>query len=58
MDKREEQVNVRLTRSEASALDERRAELRKERGAIPTRSELIREALLQYLGTIRQAKKR
>ncbi len=43
------QVNVRITAEIAEALDERRMEMRKTFGKIPSRSELIRIAIEEFL---------
>lgn len=44
------QVNFRLDKESAELLDEKRVSLMKELGRIPTRSEVFRIALDQYLG--------
>ena len=44
------QVNFRLDKESAEMLDEKRVALMKEMGRIPTRSEVFRLALDQYLG--------
>lgn len=43
------QMNVRVDRELAEQIDERRAELRATMGSIPTRSDVIRMALVAYL---------
>lgn len=44
------QVNVRLDSELAARIDEKRTELQKQMGRIPTRSEVVRFALEKYLG--------
>lgn len=44
------QVNVRLTPELAEQIDKRRIELKKELGRIPSRSEVVRIAVEEYLG--------
>lgn len=44
------QVNVRLDAEIAKRIDEKRTQLQKELGRIPTRSDVIRLALDKYLG--------
>jgi len=44
------QVNVRLDTELAVRIDEKRTELQKQLGRIPTRSEVVRLALEKYLG--------
>ncbi|MBD3750838.1 MAG: hypothetical protein IE931_15325 [Sphingobacteriales bacterium] len=39
------QVNVRLTEAEVKELDELRLKIAQEEGAIPTRSDVVREAI-------------
>lgn len=43
------QINVRLDDEFISLLDEKRIELKKELGTIPTRSDVVRMALERYL---------
>lgn len=43
------QINVRLDQEIIHLLDDRRVALKREMGIIPTRSEVVRLALLQYL---------
>lgn len=43
------QVNVRLDAELAARIDEKRTELQKQMGRIPTRSEVVRRALEKYL---------
>lgn len=43
------QVNVRLDKELAARIDEKRMQLQKELGRIPTRSEVVRLALDRYL---------
>lgn len=52
-----QQINFRLDADLADKLDQKRAELQKELGKIPSRSEVVRLALEQYLsGAPKQAK--
>lgn len=44
------QINVRLDADLANRIDEKRTELQKQMGRIPTRSEVLRLALEKYLG--------
>ena len=44
------QVNVRLDAEIAKRIDEKRTQLQKELGRIPTRSDVMRMALDKYLG--------
>ena len=44
------QINVRLDTELATRIDEKRTELQKQLGRIPTRSEVVRIALDKYLG--------
>lgn len=44
------QVNVRLDTEVAKRIDEKRTQLQKELGRIPTRSDVMRMALDKYLG--------
>ncbi|HKT31011.1 MAG TPA: ribbon-helix-helix protein, CopG family [Gammaproteobacteria bacterium] len=46
------QVNVRLDAELAARIDEKRTELQKQVGRIPTRSEVVRIALDKYLGKV------
>jgi hypothetical protein len=43
------QINVRLDDELISLLDEKRVELQKELGTIPTRSDVVRLSLQKYL---------
>lgn len=43
------QVNVRLDANLAARIDEKRTELQKQLGRIPTRSDVVRLALDKYL---------
>ena len=45
------QINVRLDNEIIGLLDEKRIELQKELGRIPTRSDVVRIALEKYLRT-------
>ena len=45
------QVNVRLDTEMAKRIDEKRTQLQKELGRIPTRSDVMRMALDKYLGS-------
>ncbi len=45
-----QQINVRLEKDLAERMDEKRIDLRKSLGYIPTRSDVLRMALEQYLG--------
>lgn len=45
------QVNVRLDTEIAKRIDEKRTQLQKELGRIPTRSDVMRMALDKYLGS-------
>jgi Arc/MetJ-type ribon-helix-helix transcriptional regulator len=47
-EQRTEQINVRLTRSEVAALDDFRAAQRAS-GGIPSRSDVVRDAVLAYV---------
>ena len=44
------QVNVRITEKLADLLDAKRVELQKKLGKIPTRSQVVRMALEEFLG--------
>jgi len=44
------QVNVRISEDLAAQLDQKRVELQKKLGKIPTRSQVVRMALEDYLG--------
>jgi len=44
------QINVRLDAELATRIDEKRTQLQKELGRIPTRSEVVRMALERFLG--------
>jgi hypothetical protein len=50
------QLNVRLTKEEIDRIDDKRIEAKAETGAIPSRSDIVREALAAYL--VRDKKKR
>ena len=44
------QVNVRISEALAADLDDKRVELQKKLGKIPSRSEVIRLAIEEFLG--------
>ena len=44
------QLNVRVSESLEQAIDEKRIELREKLGVIPSRSDVLRFALEEYLG--------
>lgn len=44
------QVNLRLDQEMVDKIDDKRVELKQKSGRIPTRSDVIRNALDQYLG--------
>jgi len=44
------QINVRLTQDELDLIDNKRIEEKKSKGAIPTRSDVIRDAIAAYCG--------
>lgn len=52
------QVNVRINEALAVALDAKRVELQKVLGKIPSRSEVIRLAIEEYLGRGERASKK
>jgi len=54
-EQRTEQINVRLTRSEAAHLDDFRAAQRAS-GGIPSRSDVVRDAVLAYIKGDRKRK--
>jgi hypothetical protein len=55
-DEKSFQINVRMTQAEIDLIDEKRIEGKAEKGAIPSRSDIVRDALAAYLG--RDKKKR
>jgi len=52
------QINVRLTAEQVKGIDEKRIELQKIGGTIPTRSDVLRLALDAYISIGKSAKKR
>lgn len=54
-EQRDQQINVRLTRAEVAALDDFRAAQRAS-GAIPSRSDVVRDAVLAYIKSDRKRK--
>jgi Arc/MetJ-type ribon-helix-helix transcriptional regulator len=45
------QINIRLSQEQLDAIDKKRIELQPVLGKIPNRSEVVRYALDQYLGS-------
>jgi len=44
------QINVRLTQDELDLIDNKRIDEKKSKGSIPTRSDVIRDAIAAYCG--------
>lgn len=51
------QINVRLSPEQVRAIDNKRIELQKTTGFIPTRSDVLRLALDEFVATPKSAKK-